>query len=505
MNNRLSIFLIGSIIILSQLLGTASAQDLPGKRDSINSVILKEKRIIQVLLPEKYKPGSTDKYDVLYVLDGDWNTKLALEIQHFIESEAYMPPTIIVGVLNVDRDRDLTPTHVDNPKTSGGADKFLSFLKNELIPYVDKTYPSNGDNTLFGHSYGGLFVMYALLNEPNVFKSYIAADPSFWWDKHYMNKQATDKLPGLANMHRTLYMTGREGEGLVGMGIPPMDTILRKYAPADLIWKLTAYPEETHGSVRLKSMYDGLKFSYAGYGTKGAEFHPMSGILLKDKPIKIWNFSDASKAHYTIDGTEPMLTSAKMAPEITLSGPATVKAKLFSNRDRYNKTTTGEFKAGTFLRARSTTKNMKPGGFHYAYYEGDWDKLPDFEKLKPVQSGITDKNFDINKFPRQNNFGLVIDGQIEIREEGYYIFGLSSDDGSKLYFDNQLVMDNDGLHGNDVNKSYILPLRKGFYPIRLEYFQKDGGRDLKLIYLTPTIMNSKNPIPIPLELQYGAN
>ncbi len=507
MNNSTRLFLALAITIISYLPGTSSAQDQPGKKDSIVSAILNEKRFIQVVLPAKYKPGSADKYDVLYVLDGDSNTKLAADMQRFIEEQAYMPPIIIVGVLNVDRDRDLTPTHVNDNKTSGGADKFLGYLQDELIPYINKTYPSTGDNTLFGHSFGGLFVMYALLNQPLVFKSYIAADPSFWWDKHYLNKPAIDKLHGVANLNRTLYMTGRE-DNLTGMGIPPMDTILKKYAPADLVWKLTAYPNETHGSVRLKSMYDGLKFTYADYNTKKPEFHPMNGTILKDKPIKIWLFwGDTSKVRYTMDGTEPTQASPKMGAEITLSGPGKLTAKQFSNRDKYDNANiaTGEFKEGAYLPAVSKVKNAKPGGFHYNYYEGKWDKLPDFKKLKPVQSGLTDKDFDINKLPGKDNFALLIEGWLQIKEDGYYLFWLNSDDGSKLYINNQLLIDNDGLHSSDAGKSYILPLQKGFYPIRMEYFQKDGGRDLKLAYLTPSAISTMNVTPIPFELQYGHN
>ena len=490
------------VILSFSLQSIVSAQDLPGKRDSINSAILNEKRIIQVVLPQKYDPASTDKYDVLYVLDGEGNTKLAMDVQRFIEDEAFMPKTIIVGVLNTDRDRDLTPTHVADDKTSGGADKFLGFLKNELIPYINKNYPSNGDNTVFGHSFGGLFVTYALLNEPQVFKSYVAADPSFWWDKNYMNKVAVDKLPGLANLNKTLYISGREGEAYKGMGIVGMDSILKKYAPAGFIWKDQPYPDETHGSVRLKSMYDGLKFTYSGYTTKGPEFHPMNGILLKDKPTLVWVVSDYSHVRYTTDGTEPTMASPKWGDEVSITGPAKLMVKSFTNRDRYDKITTGEFKLGMVLPPKSKPGKFKPGGFNYTYYEGEFDKLPDFKKLKPVQTGITDKNFDINKFPRQNNFALLIEGEIEIKEDGYYLFGLDSDDGSKLYLGNQLLINYDGLHGGGKTQSYVLPLAKGFYPLRLEYFQKDGGRDLKLIYLLP---GSKQPHanPIPLELQYG--
>jgi predicted alpha/beta superfamily hydrolase len=500
--NLKNYFALTLTIIFSGLCFISSAQDMPGKKDSLQSSILNEKRFIQVVLPRKYKPDSKDKYDVLYVLDGDWNTKTAADVQRFIEDEAYMPPTIIVGVLNVDRDRDLTPTHVAENKTSGGADKFLGFLKNELIPYVNKNYPSNGDNTIFGHSFGGLFVTYALLNDPQVFKSYIAADPSFWWDKNYMNKVATDKLPGLANLNRTLYISGREGQPYKGMGIVSMDSVFKIKAPAGFMWKDQAYPNETHGSVRLKSMYDGLKFTYAGFGSKAPQFHPMSGTVLKDKPFKVWYFDDPSSFRYTTDGSEPTMTSQKMQGQITLPGPAVFKLKRFSNRSRYDSTTTGNFMEGKVWPAKAKVKNIKPGGFHYTYYEGQWDKLPDFKTLKPVQSGITDKSFDINKFPRQNNFALLIEGYIEVKEDGYYIFGLASDDGSKLYVNSQLIADEDGLHGSDKTKSYIVPLQKGFYPIRLEYFQKDGGRDLKMICVTPSMPNPQ-PIPIPLELQYS--
>jgi predicted alpha/beta superfamily hydrolase len=508
MKNKLRFFLILSILIGS-LVNMVKAQDTVirvfdrGRLDSLNSSILKQKRLIQVFTPSNYKPGSTDKYDVLYVLDGgNWNTGLIMQIQHFLEGEGNMPPTIIVSVLGIDRNKDLTPTHMDSWKTSGGGDKFLSFLKNELIPYVNKTYPSNGDNTLWGHSLGGLFVIYAMLNEPTAFKSYIAVDPSLWWDNVYLPKIAAGKLPALANLHTTLFISGREGEEGKTMKIDTMEAVLKKIAPAGLTWKITLYPNETHSSIRLKSTYDGLKFSYWGYGAKGLVIHPTNGILLKNKPIKMWYFGDTSKVRYTTDGMEPTLASAKLKAEFILSAPGKLILKQFSNSGRYNNSSIGEFKEGAYLPAVSKVKNSKSGGFHYAYYEGKWDKLPDFNKLKPVQSGLTDTSFNINKFPRKNNFALLIDGWLQIKEEGYYLMALLSDDGSRLYINNQLLIDYDGLHSVDGGKSYILPLRKGFYPIRIEYFQQEGDRDLKLLYLTPGISNIKQAISVPFELQY---
>ncbi|MGY0035509.1 alpha/beta hydrolase [Pedobacter sp. NJ-S-72] len=175
---------------------------------------------------------------MLFMYSMGSNTKLLYDIQHFIENEGYMPPTIVVGVLNTDRNRDFLPTHVGNTKTSGGADKFLSFFKDELIPFVNKTYPSDGNNTLFGHSFGGVFVTYALLTEPQLFESYIAADPSFWWDKMVMVKMASGKLGSLSYLKKSLYISGREGNDFKEMAIPPMDSLLKKTAPAGLNWKV---------------------------------------------------------------------------------------------------------------------------------------------------------------------------------------------------------------------------------------------------------------------------
>lgn len=502
MSTKPCLFLAIAIVLTFSLFSHAKAQDMPGKRDSINSIVLNEKRVIQVILPDSYKAGSADKYDVLYIID-DWNIKLGRDIQHFIVDEHTMPPMIIVGVLNTDRDRDFLPTHNNGNKTSGKADKFLQFFKDELIPYINKTYPSDGDNTLFGHSFGGVFVTYALLNEPQLFSNYVAGDPSYWWDNGVMLKQVKEQLPSLANKGKSLYIGGREGQGMIEMKINPMDSLLKKDAPAGFEWEVKAYPKESHGTVRLHNLYDGLRFAYNDWGGKPLEFHPSNGIVLKNKPIKIWYFDDTTKVHYTFDGSQPSITSPAIKPEIELSGPAKVTVRQIANRHKFDKTTIGEFKEGSYLSTSPLKKGYKAGGFHYTYYEGAWDRLPDFKTLKPVKEGIADSTFSIDKLPRLDNFGLVIDGQFEVKQEGYYVLGLASDDGCKVYLDNKLIIDLDGLHDADINRSYIAPLKKGFYPLRIEYFQKEGGRKLDLVYVTPDNIAKKKITPIPYALQYG--
>jgi predicted alpha/beta superfamily hydrolase len=480
------------------------AQDIPGKRDSISSVILKEKRYFQVVLPAGYDPASGNKYDVTYVLDGDWNTKLLSEMEDLLGREGRIPHNIIVGILNTDRDRDFLPTHNKSNRTSGGAEQFLHFLKEELIPYINQRYPSDGENTLFGHSFGGVFVTYALLTEPNVFHSYIAADPSNWWDNDAILKILASKLPGMTVPDRILYVTGRLGAGMKDMRIPEMDSVLKKYAPAGLHWNLTAYPDETHGTVRLKSAYDGLKFSYPDYSSRDIVIHPTNGIFLKGRPIVLWYFGDTANVRYTIDGTEPTRSSPPLKKETLLTEPATVKIRRLTLRPGSDAVFTGHFEAGNYLPAGKLEPHMKPGGFDYAYYEGAWDKLPDFKTLTPVKKGRIDSGFSIDKLPRLVNFALVISGQLKIEEDGYYWFGVDADDGFRFYLDNRLLIDYDGLHSGDAQgSSYILPLKKGFYHVRQEYFQKEGDRKLDLEWLTPGAIASEKSTPIPLNLQYG--
>jgi predicted alpha/beta superfamily hydrolase len=472
---------------------------IAGIRDTLYSEILKEKRIIEVVLPSNYRVG--DQNDVLYVLDGESNTKMTRQIEEYVRENGFMPEPIIVGVYNTNRDRDLTPTHTAAGDNYGGADKFLSFLQQELIPYINKKYEVKGSNGIFGHSFGGLFAMYAFLTRPQVFDTYLAADPSFWWDNRYMRKLTMEKLDPQLHNNKALWISGRGGKESEDMAIPSIDSILKAKAPAGLDWKVVDYPGETHNSIKYKSVYDGLRFIYSGFNST-ITFHPQTGTITKGKPAKIWFFTpNNGKIRYTTDGSEPTLSSPLIEPEVILNGPLQLTIKSFANRSPNAQIIKANFKEGATLKAIARPKNVKPGGLNYKYYEGSWDKLPDFKQLKPVLSGRIDSAFNWSKLPRKINFATLIEGYIEIREEGYYVFGLSSDDGSKLFINNQLVIDADGLHGPE-DRSGIVPLEKGFYPIRVEYFQKEGGMNVNLIYVTPSV-GAPTPVKIPFEVMYS--
>ena len=117
-------------------------------------------------------------------------------------------------------------------------------------------------------------------------------------------------------------------------------------------------------------------------------------------------------------------------------------------------------------------------GIRYAYYEGVWDKVPDFRALKPLKEGTLS---GISFAPRvhEDQFGFLYQGYVKIPADDVYTFLLSSDDGSRLWVGDSLVVDNDGLHSM-LEKAGTIALSAGWHSIRIEYFERGGGDGLSL-------------------------
>ncbi|MEZ4699345.1 MAG: putative Ig domain-containing protein [Rhodothermales bacterium] len=130
-------------------------------------------------------------------------------------------------------------------------------------------------------------------------------------------------------------------------------------------------------------------------------------------------------------------------------------------------------------------------GVAYDYVEGTWDFLPDFDALHAVRTGRM-TNFALS--PREQNdfFGFRHRGYLQIETAGDYTFYTTSDDGSRLWIDGALVVDNDGLHGA-AEKSGVVNLAAGFHPIEVTFFEKGGAESLVVQYAGPSL--TKQPIP----------
>jgi predicted alpha/beta superfamily hydrolase len=478
------------VFIIRLLSDDVAAQNWPGIRDSIYSETLKEKRIIQVIMPKDYKAESGEKYEVLYVLDGEWYMEQVPFIYNFAMNSGYVPKCIFVLIPNTYvnsinlRDRDFSPTRINMYPQSGGADNFHAFLKNELIPYVEKKYPANGQKSLLGSSFSGLFAVYAFVKEPQLFQSYIASDPNLNWDNGYVSKLAGEKLPHFSEVSATLFIAGLN-RSFHDMGDASMDSVLRAKAPGSIHWKCEIYSNETHYSVQHKAFYDGMRFSHLGYSDRPAEYHPMNGILLKDKSLKIYVLQENPAVHYTSDGTGPTSKSPVLSRDsaIVVTAPAQFRIKSFSNRPLYDRGTPGNiignFSVGEPLPPDSKSKRVSTV-LSYNYFKGEWNKLPDFNSLKPAGSGVVDKDFIVNQTRAESNSAYLIQGSIEAPEEGYYVFYVNSENGAKLYIGGKLIIDIAGIPGS-ISQSYVVPLKKGIYSVRLELLRKKDAHDIQLL------------------------
>lgn len=241
---------------------------------SISSAIVGRTYGLLVALPEGYS-DSGRSYPVLYVLDG-WHFPL---VEFLAEESVYskkMPPLIVV-TLDHDGDSleshgrvmdlrrlDFTPTKVPGDDYSGGADRFLSFMKDELIPYIDATYRTDTrDRGLLGHSYGGLFAIYAMLHQPGLFGRIVAASPSLGWDGGSLIKAAPGLLYQRQFRTRIDFSYGSDESGEEKLErVQPFFWTLDALKPEGLDYRLTIYPGENHNSVRPSSFSSGLAWVY---------------------------------------------------------------------------------------------------------------------------------------------------------------------------------------------------------------------------------------------------
>jgi len=478
-------------VLLLCLTGRAFSQDgYTVKQDSLKSDILKQNRKFAIFLPEGYDAKDAT-FPVIYVLDADGRDQHIVPTARFLFVNGKMPKAIIVGVFNIDRNHDFLPDSSQSASTGGGADNFVLFFKNELIPYINKSFKTEPYRVLIGHSYGGVFAMHALLNEPDLFDSYIAIDPSFWYKNQMQVKIAQNEFPKAKNWNKTIFITGRDGGGMKGMGIDAMEKVLKSSAPKELNWKVVAYSNEDHGSVPFKSTYDGLRFIFDGGGN--FEVYPLSGILPKGAKTIALIQNNNPNLHYTTDGTEPTINSPSCKDIIDITKACTLKVKSVAKTFKNTPTITRIFTEGDYMNGEQTPENLKQG-LKYTYYEGVWDSVPDFTKLTPKAYGTVD-NLDLKFALKRDSFAVRFEGYLHITTKDLYFLWITSDDGSKVYLNNQLFLDNDGLHaaGNPVAK--LVPLNPGYYPIQIDYFERTGDESVTLGWVTGKKKHDALPIP----------
>lgn len=203
-----------------------------------------------------------------------------------------------------------------------------------------------------------------------------------------------------------------------------------------------------------------------------------------DAQVTIKSAINEAQIRYTTDGSEPTSNSTLYEGPFTLTDSAVVKAKAFLGDNQQSNSAVGFFRL---------VKSNSNNGINYSYYEGDdWHFLPAFLTLKAKATGRT-YQFRVDKLNQRNDyFGLRFVSYLQIDSAGQYKFYLNSDDGSKLYINDQQVVDNDGAHGT-IERAGTIELKPGLHKITVDYFNEEGGIWLDAFYKGPGI--SKQIIP----------
>jgi hypothetical protein len=228
-----------------------------GAHGAIDSKLLGERREYLVYTPPSYVDPES-KFPVLYLLDAEAHFHHVTGIVAFLADIGRIPPMIVVGVVNTERTRDLTPSRETHLATSGGAESFVRFLETELIPAIDARYRTHPYRILVGHSFGGLFATHVLVEHPQLFDAYVAASPSLDWGQGLIVRRARERWKGGQRLDGFLYFSLGDEPKEITQSNEELAAFLGTRAPSGLVWAFEHMRGEGHLGTAHRTVYEGL-------------------------------------------------------------------------------------------------------------------------------------------------------------------------------------------------------------------------------------------------------
>lgn len=201
-----------------------------------------------------------------------------------------------------------------------------------------------------------------------------------------------------------------------------------------------------------------------------------SAIFIDTFMLQMGSVDSTAVIRFTTNGAEPISSSQLYEGPVRLTASSVVSAKAWYGSGS-SRIVNFEIEKVAPIEARQPA-GMPEKGLLVSIYEGNYNTLPLFDSFIPVRQ-IVSKTISHEIAGTNTRFCLLFEGLLKVEETGVFGFHLTSDDGSRLIIDDQLVSDNDGIHGMTEKSGYIA-LESGFHRFRLEFFQRTGGVGLTL-------------------------
>ncbi|MBG9999877.1 alpha/beta hydrolase [Pseudoalteromonas sp. NSLLW24] len=238
-----------------------------GKKVILQSKILNEDRPIKIFIPDTVKDDQP--LYVIYLLDGVEHFHTVSGVIKSLVDYEQIPNAMLVGIDTTNRVRDYLPKVEGEPKTefqtfvknkwpeAGQTDKFLNFVSDELMPYINSNYSTNGYNTLIGHSNAGTLALYTLVNQPELFNNYIAISPNSWWSDEELKNNIIKYTKNPKGDQSLFISVASEGSRFY-TGVLNTLVNLEQQTPSQLKWEYKHYPAFTHMGTILPALSDSL-------------------------------------------------------------------------------------------------------------------------------------------------------------------------------------------------------------------------------------------------------
>lgn len=265
----------------------------------------------------------------------------------------------------------------------------------------------------------------------------------------------------------------------------------RMSALSEVVWTPAEFRQENSFLVRLSTFLNLLHDLDVNYHVPAPAGLRKEMIFIDSLKIELTNPFPFGEIWYTLDGNDPQPgKSYRYIAPFIISQQSEIRTALFLNNGKKSMIKSAKVIRKSPRPSMSLRQELETG-VRYKYFKGEIASINEFDHLNLYTSGILNQ-LRLPAERADDHFGLILQGYLKIPVTGVYFFKVLSDDGSRLFIDDELVVNNDGLHDIEAVEGQI-PLEKGFHSIQIWYFEASGAEALEVRLKGPGIVEKEIP------------